>query len=151
MQQTATKPNVFWGMDEGTDKVLRSLAIGSTGQKLAVDEKIMILRTASGGIPVSAESGSMLRMQSKISKLERMVTSLTSKLANLEKCFVQNSIDEIEIRDIPYAQAKREIRQFFKDHHGEKYTASDLEDHLKIDFEMALEICSELEKEGKIG
>ena len=151
MRNFATKPNRFLSVDEDTPKVLRSVAVGSTKRKFADDERITPWLAAFDGEPVSSESSSMLGMQSKITNLEKMVESLSSKLSDLEKYIEQDNVEVIEIRDIPYNQAKKEIRQFFKDNHGENYTASDLEEHLKIDFEMALAICSELENEGEIG
>lgn len=90
-------------------------------------------------------------MQSKISKLEKKLTALESKVASLEVCQTQEDADVIEIRDISFKKAKQEIRQFFRNNHGKSFTASDIEERLGIDFEMALAICFELEKEGKIG
>jgi len=72
------------------------------------------------------------------------VTSLENKIEELA------GGREIEIREISFAQAKKEIRQYFKHHHGEDITAADLEDELGIDFELASEVCESLEKEGKI-
>ena len=56
----------------------------------------------------------------------------------------------IVIREISFAQAKKEIRQYFKQHHGKDFTAADIEDDLGIDFDLASEVCEKLEKEGKI-
>lgn len=56
----------------------------------------------------------------------------------------------IEIRDIDRDQAKREIRQYFSDHHGENIDAADLQEALGINVFLAAEICEELEQEGKI-
>jgi hypothetical protein len=56
----------------------------------------------------------------------------------------------LEIREIPRDQAKDEIRQFFKDHHGEKIYPSDIMESLALDYDLVYEICEELEKDGEI-
>jgi hypothetical protein len=58
--------------------------------------------------------------------------------------------DCVEIREIPYEQAKDEIARFFKDHDGESYYPSDLMEILGIDIDTAIHACDELESEGKI-
>jgi len=72
-----------------------------------------------------------------------MVGQLAEEKENIESDF-------IEIRDIPYGQAKREIAKYFKEHNGEDIDPADLEENLGIEFEMAFAICEELEAEGKI-
>lgn len=72
-----------------------------------------------------------------------MVGRIAEEMENIESDF-------IEIRDIPYAQAKREIAKYFKEHDGENIDPADLEENLGIEFEMAFAICEELEAEGKI-
>ena len=75
--------------------------------------------------------------------LKKMVGRIAEEMENIESDF-------IEIRDIPYAQAKREIAKYFKEHDGENIDPADLEENLGIEFEMAFAICEELEGEGKI-
>jgi len=75
--------------------------------------------------------------------LKKMVTQLAKAMENIEDNF-------IEIRDIPYGQAKEEIAKYFKEHDGKNIDPAYLEEKLCIEFEMAFAICEELEAEGKI-
>ncbi len=149
--QNATELKNFPILLEGTPKGPQSIVSESSGLKHIGDYKKIMQLFMAEAIDITPESSSTLLMQSKISKLEEKVASLESKVAELDGCLAQEDAEVINIRDISYGQAKQEIRQYFKDHHGEEYTASDLEERLGIDFEMALVICSELEKEGQIG
>lgn len=56
----------------------------------------------------------------------------------------------IELRKISYKQAKKEIREYFKKHHGEKIDASDIQENLQIDILDVIGILDVLEAEGKI-
>ena len=75
--------------------------------------------------------------------LKKMINQLSKNIENIEN-------DYIEIRDIPYDQAKKEIAKYFKEHDGENIDPADIEENLGIEFEMAFAICEELEAEGKI-
>lgn len=62
-----------------------------------------------------------------------------------------NSAEQIlEIRDLSREQAKKEVRAFFKAHHGETIYPSDVMEALSLDYDLVYEICEELEQEGKI-
>lgn len=80
----------------------------------------------------------------RVTNIENQIKELTDYIDNI------SSPEEIIIRKISFAQAKKEIRQYFKQHHGEDINAADLEEHLGIDFELASEVCETLEKEGNI-
>jgi len=80
----------------------------------------------------------------RVTNIENQVKELTEYIENISKP------EEIVIREISFAQAKKEIRQYFKQHHGKDFTAADIEDELGIDFDIASEVCEKLEKEGKI-
>ena len=82
-------------------------------------------------------------MHSRLQRLEKIVNKLSKKVNTIEG-------EDIIIRDVPYSQAKKEVAQYFKDHHGENIDAADIEEALCIKFSMAVEICEKLEKEGKI-
>jgi len=56
----------------------------------------------------------------------------------------------IELRDISYEDAKAQIKQYFEAHHGEEIDAADLEEALGIDIVMAIQICQDLEQEGRV-
>lgn len=144
MLQEATKPNKIPMVHEGTDKILQSIAIGST-TGITNPWRVVL-----GELDLSTASSSDLAMQSKMNNLEKKVALLESKLANMIECFVQDSTKEIEIREIPYDQAKKEIRQFFTDHHGEYFDAADIQEELGIDIDLAFDVLEALRKEGKI-
>jgi len=82
-------------------------------------------------------------LKQECEELKKMVGQLAEEKENIESDF-------IEIRDIPYDQAKEEIAKYFKEHDGENIDPADLEERLGIEFEMAFAICEELEAEGKI-
>lgn len=86
----------------------------------------------------------LIKMRAEIDTLRDEISVLKNSIPQLDQGI-------LEIRDISYDQAKSEIRQFFLDHHGEEFTAADIEELLGVEFEMALAICEELENEGKIG
>ena len=80
----------------------------------------------------------------RVANIEKQIEELSENIDKLSKP------EEIVIREISFAQAKKEIRQYFKQHHGEDITAADIEDELVIYFELASEVCESLEREGKI-
>lgn len=82
----------------------------------------------------------------EIKELKEMIGQLSKRVESL--CSERNN--GLEIRNISYGQAKKEIVRYFKDHHGEHLTAADLEERLSIDFWLCDQICEELTKEGKI-
>ncbi len=84
-----------------------------------------------------------IKFKSKLEALEKRIEKLEEKSGFTEP-------EPINIRDISYAQAMIEIAQFYKERHGEDFDAADIEESLGIEFEMAMQICEELEKEGKI-
>ena len=57
---------------------------------------------------------------------------------------------QIVLKDIPYGQAKKEIKEYFSKHHGEIIDAADIQEALNIDISMVIEILDDLECEGKI-
>ncbi len=88
-------------------------------------------------------NGEIKILKQEVQEIKKVVGHLAEKMKNLES-------DYIEIRDIPYDQAKDEVAKYFKEHDGENIDPADLEENLGIEFDMAFAICEELEKEGKI-
>jgi len=82
----------------------------------------------------------------EIKELKEMIGQLSKRVESL--CSERNN--GLEIRNVSYGQAKKEIVRYFKEHHGEHLTAADLEETLGIDFLLCDQICEELTKEGKI-
>lgn len=56
----------------------------------------------------------------------------------------------IEPKDVTFEEAKKQIMQYFLDHHGENIDYGDLMDVLNIHLSLIVEVCAELESEGKI-
>jgi len=112
-------------------------------------------------IPTGADSSSEITIHEVLEVAKDVfysdIDAIKSELDNLRKeverlkaqaCATDD--DEIVIRDIPYKQAKDEIKAFFKDHHGESIDPTDIEERLGIDFDMAVQACEELVAEGEI-
>lgn len=86
----------------------------------------------------------------KKSTLENRLAEIEKKLELLTNLTEMLEPKEITIRDISYAQAKKEITEYFKTHHGDSIDPADIEESLGIDIEIAIKICEKLEKEGQI-
>ncbi len=56
----------------------------------------------------------------------------------------------VEPEDMTFEEAKNKIRQYFLDHHGEDIDYGDLIDALNIHLPLIVDVCDELESEGKI-
>ena len=92
----------------------------------------------------------VLLYDSRAENFESRLTGLENLIGELLAKIDLNTEAEIVIRDLSFTEAKKEIRQYFKQHHGEDINAADLEENLGIDFELATKACESLEKEGKI-
>lgn len=82
--------------------------------------------------------------------LLKRVNDLESRFVDLTKKLQDVMPQEITIREFSRKEAKKEIRQYFKDHHGENIDPSDIFENLGIDIELAIELCDELEREGRV-
>ncbi|MBW1925402.1 MAG: hypothetical protein JRF59_09095 [Deltaproteobacteria bacterium] len=85
----------------------------------------------------------------RLETMERKIEALNKKIQEFEE-IVQDAVQVIELRDLSEDEAKREIEEYFKAHHGEVIDPARLQEELGIDIELACEICDELETEGKI-
>lgn len=56
----------------------------------------------------------------------------------------------IELRELSRKRAKKEIKEYFKKHHGEDFNAADIQEKLRIDIWDVIGILEELEKEGVV-
>ena len=93
-------------------------------------------------------AGRLDMLVQKIDALESKFDLILSRLDNIESIIEEGEV--VELRDIPKDQAKAEIKEFFKEHHGENLHASYIEEELLIDFDMVMECMGELESEGAI-
>ncbi|MGA9536416.1 MAG: hypothetical protein WBR24_10955 [Desulfobacterales bacterium] len=90
------------------------------------------------------------RIEAVSRKVETLEGTIQDIQNRLEKLTCSYEKKDIEIRRITYSQAKKEIADFFKDHHGKELNAADIQENLGIDIEVAMKACDQLEKEGKI-
>lgn len=89
-------------------------------------------------------------VEKKLKYVEGKLTELENLFNSLKSTSEFSGPKEIILRDISRSQAKREVAEFFENHHGENIDPADLEEALGIDIMLAVEICDELENEGKI-
>ncbi len=85
-------------------------------------------------------------------RLSRIEENIKEVKAMLQEIYHMENPDQeiLELRDISRRQAKEEIASYFADHHGNKFDEADLQEALKISIWMIVDICEELEKEGRI-
>ncbi len=57
---------------------------------------------------------------------------------------------EIILQDIDLKTAKRQIAKYFKENDGKEIGYSDIFNHLRIEIELIVQACDELEYERKI-
>ncbi len=84
--------------------------------------------------------------QSEIGALRARVAVLEERVARLEE---DSAVKVIELREITKDEAKAEIVDLFAT--GETLYYSDISERLRIDLEMVIDICHELQQEGAIG
>ena len=84
-------------------------------------------------------------------KLQDIAMKLDNIISRIEKIESVLEADEIlECRNISKEEAKKEIKAYFEEHHGENFYASDIEDNLGIEYDLVMEIFEELESEREI-
>ncbi|MBW2543995.1 MAG: hypothetical protein JRD43_00705 [Deltaproteobacteria bacterium] len=95
------------------------------------------------GLQVDALTKEVKELRREIGGLKKMLSQLTEQAGSVEGT-------EINLRDVSFEEAKKEIAQYYNDHHGETIDPVDIQESLGIDIFMAVEICEKLEKEGRI-
>jgi len=89
--------------------------------------------------------------------LVHRVATLEEDMREIKKMLQQLLVSEypsediIELRDVSYDQAMKEIAQYFHDNDGMEIGYEKLVEELKIDPKLVVRACNELVKEGKIG
>jgi hypothetical protein len=86
----------------------------------------------------------------RLSDIQKNLHDLEHKVAILAHQINEQEPLIIELREITHAQAKQEINEYFKSHHGETIHSYHMTEALKIEVELVEEILEELEKEGQI-
>ena len=94
-------------------------------------------------------SASYIRLREENDNLKRENKVLRQKL-EISSASDANPVDDDSIRDIPRAQAKREIADFFSEHRGEVIYPSDVAEELNLSYVLVEELVEELEDEGQI-
>lgn len=83
-------------------------------------------------------------------KNARFNRGLLREMKQLVEHILGERVQTIVLRSIPREQAKAEILKLYKDS-SEPLFYSDVAQRLSLDLEVVLELCTELEKEGRIG
>ena len=83
--------------------------------------------------------------QSEIGALKARVAVLEEQVARLEE---DSALEVIELREVTKDEARAEIIDLFAT--GETFYYSDIFERLRIDLEMVVEICHELQEEDVI-
>ena len=133
-QSGTTQPSPARGLQSGSEPASFS------SQATPTTQPIVILQDTGAGGEVST-------LKAKVASLEERVVTMEGVVAGMGATEPE---PVIELRDIPYEDAKAEIKQYFEDHHGEEIDGSDLQENLGIELEIAIQICDELEREGAI-
>jgi len=85
-------------------------------------------------------------------RLRRDINALTEKVSELITLLCEDYANRAEnlivLREIPRDQAKKEIAKLFQKSGSLYY--SDIAEQLRLDLELVVDLCSELEKEGQI-
>ena len=92
-----------------------------------------------------------------VTALTQEVEELYEKVRNLESTLPslmeasQRGVEErvIVLRTLTKERAKQEILQLFQD--GNVHDYGDISERLSLDLQLVVEICNELEREGRIG
>ncbi len=84
----------------------------------------------------------------------KKATESNQKLVNEIRRLVDHIVGErtktVILRAVPRSQAKKEIVGLFK-RSKESLFYSDVAEQLRLDLKLVVELCNELEKEGRIG
>ena len=116
------------------------------------------ISSESGYIPVkenesfksSHRPDPVLIYDKRIADLQKEVKELREMLTRIGQSLSMNETEIVNLRDIPYKQAKKEVKDYFEAHHGETIYSYNLVEDLKIDFDIVDKILGELEKEKQI-
>jgi hypothetical protein len=79
---------------------------------------------------------------------QRGAAEMLGALENAQKSVCQSKSNPIP--SISLREAKKAIKAYFEEHHGEAIDYTDLMDHLEIPLPIIVKACEALEREGKI-
>ena len=110
-------------------------------------ETTLGISSSSAGFPHHAEEPHIARLEQEVAVLKQEIAEMKGLIS--QYLGAQEAIS-VEIKDVPFDQAKEKIATYFKEHHGETIDAADLQEALGIDIGTAIQACEELEEEGRI-
>lgn len=147
----STLPKEKW-----RDTMNLSITLLEIPKTAEVDKKQSLGFSGEGTTSIFKDFGELLYdyrlegIESVARKVETLEGAIHDIKNRLEKLTCSYETNDIEIRRITYKKAKKEIADFFQEHHGKELNAADVQESLGIDIEMAIRVCDDLEKEGKI-
>ena len=136
---------------EGSDI---GLSFGTPLEMLKSKGKLGKLLTNIAGVPTFAvdtesswwfeQENTQLRIENYA--LRERIRAVEERLANIEAALPKERV--IILRDISKEEAKQEIRTLFST--GQTLYYSDIAEELRLDLEMVVDICNELQESGEI-
>ena len=88
----------------------------------------------------------------RIDELLVQVSALNERIKQVEGAIQQvNELLVIEVRDVSDRVAKREIKAYYAEHHGETLYPDEVATVLELDVSQVVRLCRVLAEEGEIG
>lgn len=99
-------------------------------------------------VPLPAADSEMLRIAlDRNQEYLRRIEALEMQFAKMRAAL---GWDQPEPRDVPNAQAKREIRAYFRENDGKEIYPDEIAEALNLELMQVISLCDELEDAGKI-
>ena len=99
-------------------------------------------------VPLPAADSEMLRIAlDRNQEYLRRIEALEVQFAKMRTAL---GWDQPESRDVPNAQAKREIRAYFRENDGKEIYPDEIAEALNLELMQVISLCDELEDAGKI-
>jgi hypothetical protein len=87
-------------------------------------------------------------LRSQLDEVLRELDGTKARVAALEEEW--RAPDELELRDLRDDEAKREIKAYFEEHHGETLYPDEVAKALRLDVLQVIHLCQELAREQQI-
>ena len=99
-------------------------------------------------VPLPAADSEMLRIAlDRNQEYLRRIEALEVQFAKMRAAL---GWDQPQPRDVPNAQAKREIRAYFRENDGKEIYPDEIAEALNLELMQVISLCDELEDAGKI-
>jgi regulator of replication initiation timing len=132
----------------GTDSHDNSMSIPMTtlGEKARLINGIqdIFISSAWSSSDILEQENMQLRNENRM--LKDVIGKIEERLATIEASLPNEKV--IIMREISKEAAEKEIRQLFSE--GKALYYSDIAEHLRLDLQLVVEICNELQKRGEI-